>query len=43
LKGDRERCLENGMDGSLSKPIRGQDLDSALAEALTVSVTGLRE
>ena len=30
LKGDRERCLEGGMDGYLSKPIRGQELDAVL-------------
>jgi CheY-like chemotaxis protein len=37
LKGDKERCLASGMDAYLSKPIRGQDLDRALAEALGVS------
>jgi CheY-like chemotaxis protein len=37
LKGDKERCLANGMDAYLSKPIRAQDLDRALAEALSVS------
>ena len=34
LKGDMERCLASGMDAYLSKPIRAQDLDRALAEAL---------
>jgi two-component system sensor histidine kinase/response regulator len=37
LKGDMDRCLANGMDAYLSKPIRAQDLDRALAEALSIS------
>jgi CheY-like chemotaxis protein len=31
LKGDRERCLEAGMDGYVTKPIRPQDLYQAVA------------
>jgi PAS domain S-box-containing protein len=32
MKGDRERCLESGMNGYVTKPIRGRDLENALAE-----------
>jgi signal transduction histidine kinase/HPt (histidine-containing phosphotransfer) domain-containing protein/ActR/RegA family two-component response regulator len=32
MKGDRERCLEAGMDGYVSKPIRAHDLYSAMDE-----------
>ena len=32
LKGDRERCLEAGMDGYLSKPIHAAELDAVIAQ-----------
>ena len=34
MKGDRERCIESGMDGYLSKPIRPQELDEVLDKYL---------
>jgi len=34
MKGDRERCLEAGMDGYISKPINRQQLEEAIADAL---------
>jgi hypothetical protein len=30
MQGDRERCLNNGFDGYLPKPIRERDLDAAI-------------
>jgi PAS domain S-box-containing protein len=32
MKGDRDRCLEAGFDGYLSKPVRASDLDAAIAK-----------
>jgi signal transduction histidine kinase/CheY-like chemotaxis protein len=32
MKGDKERCVEAGMDGYLSKPLRADELFAALAE-----------
>jgi PAS domain S-box-containing protein len=34
MAGDRERCLEAGMDDYLAKPLRGGDLDAALGRWL---------
>ena len=34
MKGDRERCMEAGMDGYISKPIRPQELDEVLEKYL---------
>jgi response regulator RpfG family c-di-GMP phosphodiesterase len=36
MKGDRERCIEAGMDGYVSKPISSQELTEALAGVLLV-------
>jgi CheY-like chemotaxis protein len=34
MTGDRERCLNTGMDGYISKPINGQELKSAIAAVI---------
>jgi PAS domain S-box-containing protein len=39
LKGDRERCLQAGMDDYLSKPVRQADIDAVLARFLAAEVT----
>jgi PAS domain S-box-containing protein len=35
MKGDREKCLEAGMDGYLTKPIRPSELDEILEDYVT--------
>jgi two-component system, sensor histidine kinase and response regulator len=39
MKGDREKCLEAGMDGYLTKPIRPQELDQVLEDHLARRLT----
>jgi CheY-like chemotaxis protein len=46
MKGDRERCIEAGMDGYVSKPITSQEVEEAIAGVLGVQeepapITGL--
>jgi two-component system, sensor histidine kinase and response regulator len=40
MKGDRERCLEAGMDGYLSKPVQAKQLYQLLEEVVTPQTTG---
>jgi CheY-like chemotaxis protein len=39
MKGDRERCLEAGMDGYIAKPIRAEDLAAAIKQVLAGETT----
>jgi PAS domain S-box-containing protein len=39
MKGDRERCLDAGMDGYLTKPIRANELDEILSRYLQPEAT----
>jgi len=34
MKGDRERCIDAGMDGYVSKPISGPLLEEAIASVM---------
>ena len=36
MKGDRERCLQAGMDDYIAKPIRGEHLIEVLRKVLKV-------
>jgi two-component system sensor histidine kinase/response regulator len=40
LAGDRERCLQAGMDDYLSKPLRSADLDAVLARWVNAKTLG---
>jgi two-component system sensor histidine kinase/response regulator len=42
MKGDRERCIEAGMDGYVSKPINIQDLEGAIAKVMHLTSTDAR-
>jgi len=38
MKGDRERCLQGGMDGYVAKPIQARELYQAIAELLPAAL-----
>jgi CheY-like chemotaxis protein len=39
MKGDRERCLEAGMDGYVAKPVQREELFAAIAAAVPAAKT----
>jgi len=39
MKGDRERCLEAGMDGYITKPVRFSDIEQTLSALASAPVT----
>jgi CheY-like chemotaxis protein/HPt (histidine-containing phosphotransfer) domain-containing protein len=40
MDGDRERCLESGMDGYISKPVRSEELSQAIGSLLAAATPG---
>jgi signal transduction histidine kinase/ActR/RegA family two-component response regulator/streptogramin lyase len=40
MKGDQERCMQAGMDGYVSKPVRPEELFAAIEQALTANKPG---
>jgi CheY-like chemotaxis protein len=40
MSGDRERCLEAGMDDYIGKPVRPDDLDDVIARVLAGGAAG---
>ncbi|MBV8269486.1 MAG: response regulator, partial [Planctomycetaceae bacterium] len=41
IKGDREHCLEAGMDGYVSKPIQAKELFQAIADLVPTAAAGV--
>jgi PAS domain S-box-containing protein len=41
MKGDRERCLESGMDGYVAKPIRANELEQVVSKLLRARVSAV--
>jgi len=37
MKGDKEKCIEKGMDGYVSKPIKAEELFEVIEGPLTSS------
>ena len=42
MDGDRERCLERGMDGYLAKPVRGAELSQVIGSLLSLAAGHLQ-